>query len=358
MNSDVSKEQMEYFWKKKEFVSFILCILVFLIHISSFAHYSNSGAPIDEVNQKLTFFFKESITRFAVPMYFILSGIAFFRDYENKKYFSKLKSRFFTLCIPYLIWNTLCMLFDIICSYTFISNYLTGRKLFVISVENIFKGIFLHENNIPFWYILFLICFAILTPLLNKLICSKKIGIASLIVLSCIHTLHIGGNHSDAIVYYLLGAWIGKHYMAFSVRRASKKEQLFSCIFLVLYVLGKNAFPTNDYYIKPFVTIVVFVLASYSLWNIVDGFMDKIKMIPLYSRSFAIFAMHTNVSAIICKILYLIFPRNGYFALPNLIITIIITTMSINVFCIVFERLMPSTYALFMGKGIKKKQQK
>ena len=92
---DSNKAQLEYFWKKKEFVSFVLCILVFMIHISSFAPYSSSNDAVAEFNKKAAFFFKESITRFAVPMFFILSAIAFFRDYSNKKYFSKIKSRFF-----------------------------------------------------------------------------------------------------------------------------------------------------------------------------------------------------------------------------------------------------------------------
>ena len=127
----ITKEQMDSFWKKKEFVSFVLSILVFLIHISSFAQYASVDGWIGTLNGKLSFFFQESITRFAVPMYFILSGIAFFRDYDNTKYIKKLKSRFFTLCIPYLIWNTLCMLFEIICSYTFIAQFYSGRKMFV-----------------------------------------------------------------------------------------------------------------------------------------------------------------------------------------------------------------------------------
>ena len=61
------------FWKKKEIVSFILSVLVFFVHISSFAQYSNTGNLISTINEKVSFFFKESITSFAVPMFYILS---------------------------------------------------------------------------------------------------------------------------------------------------------------------------------------------------------------------------------------------------------------------------------------------
>ena len=144
MQDTVSKEQMSYFWKKKEFVYFILSVLVFFIHIAAFAQYPESDGAVAVFNDKVAFFFKESITRFAVPMYFILSGMTFFRDYTNKKYISKLKSRFFTLCIPYLIWNTLTMLFDIVCSYTFIYSFFT---YFIKSANHMFVSKFCFMRN-------------------------------------------------------------------------------------------------------------------------------------------------------------------------------------------------------------------
>ena len=79
------------FWKKKELVSFILSILVFFIHIFSFVRYRDTGSIISAVNERAAFFFKESITRFAVPMFFILSGISFFKGYDNSKYINKIK---------------------------------------------------------------------------------------------------------------------------------------------------------------------------------------------------------------------------------------------------------------------------
>ena len=73
------------FWKKKEFISFLLSILVFFIH-SYFAQDTGDGSLIAVVNHKVSYFLSCSITRFAVPMFFMLSGITFFKDYNNKKY--------------------------------------------------------------------------------------------------------------------------------------------------------------------------------------------------------------------------------------------------------------------------------
>ena len=103
------------FWKKKEFISFLLSILVFFIH-SDFTQDVVSDSLISVVNSKVFYFFSESITRFAVPMFFMMSGITFFKNYDNKKYLTKIKARIFTLVIPYLLWNTVWMLWEIFTS--------------------------------------------------------------------------------------------------------------------------------------------------------------------------------------------------------------------------------------------------
>lgn len=344
---------MDYFWKKKDYVYFVLSILVFLIHISSFAQYSGNEGIISVINSKVSYFFKYSITRFAVPMYFILSGMLFFRDYSNKKYLSKVKSRFFSLCIPYLIWNTLWMTFDIICSYTFISSFFTGRKMFVLTWGNILRGVFLAECNIPFWFISYLIVFVFLSPLFDLLAKNKYVGIATIVSLSIFSIFEIGNLKYDAIVFYLLGAFLGKHYFAYFTRKTSQRTGIFAIIYLAIYIIAKNVFPTSTYLGKPFVKIVVFILAAYSLWCAIDLIIGKISPKPIYARSFAVFVFHTNVSAVICEVLYLLFPKNGYFALPNFVLTLVLTLLVINVFCAVAERYLPQTYGLLMGKWIK-----
>ncbi|MBQ8275051.1 MAG: hypothetical protein IJZ02_00320 [Clostridia bacterium] len=151
-----------------------------------------------------------------------------------------------------------------------------------------------------------------------------------------------------------MGAFIGKHYFAVVTQKSSQTSQSLSAIFLLAYITAKNIWPTSDYFGKPFVKIVILMLAAYSMWSVLDLFMDRISPRPMFARSFAVFAMHVNVSAIIYKIFYLIFPKNGFWALPNFLATVIVSLAAINIFCIVFERLLPKTYALFMGKGIKK----
>jgi surface polysaccharide O-acyltransferase-like enzyme len=301
---------------------------------------------------KLPFFFKESITRFAVPMYFILSGMTFFRDYTNKKYISKLRARFFTLVIPYLIWNTLWLLVDIISSYTFIASFFPSRPL---TVESILTSIFLAKWNLPFWFLSYLIIFVFISPIIDLIARNKYVGIAVAGLLSIATSFEfIIDIKIDAIVFYLVGAILGKHFFDFFTKKSSTSSQIGAVVFLVTYITSKNFFPDNDYFGKPSIKILIFILASYSMWSMIDLFIDKISQRPIYARSFPIFAMHINVSAVLCKLIYLILPKHEYFAIPNLIMTAVLTIVLINIFCIVFERYLPKTYALLMGKGIKK----
>ena len=54
----------------------------------------------------IEFFLCNGFTRIAVPIFFMISGYLFFLTYKLsiEKYFYKVKSRFLSLMIPYLIW--------------------------------------------------------------------------------------------------------------------------------------------------------------------------------------------------------------------------------------------------------------
>ena len=359
----MNEQDLKNFWKKKTVVSYFLSVLVFFIHSSSYGQYPDGGTLISTVNDKLGFFFQESITRFAVPLFFILAGIAFFRDYDNSKYFSKLKSRLHTLVIPYLVWNTLWMLFNILCSYTFISSFFVGREIFELTLPNILEGIFYYGCNLPFWFLLDLILFVIASPLINLVIRNKYVGFGVTFALAVLMIFGIGLPHipfkfQDPIVYYLLGGILGKHYFPYVLKRSSRLTQILSGCFLVIVITLKNLFPDNDYFGKPFVKTLVFILCSFAVWFLFDAFIDKIKNRPWYSRSFFVFAMNVNVSAIFTKLILFILPRKEIFATLNFVLTVVLTLVCINVFCYVIERYIPWLWYILCGKKPKKKSVK
>ena len=352
-------ENETLFWKKKEFISFLLSILVFFIH-SNFADSVVSDSLISVVNHKVSYFFSNSITRFAVPMFFIMSGISFFKGYDNKKYSAKIKSRLFTLVIPYLLWNTIWMLWEIFTSYSFISRFSENNVPYPLTLTSILKGIFLYNCNIPFWFIFDLIVFSFMAPLVYLIIKNKYIGIISVICLSIvslfgIHLPMTGFYYPMSIVFYLMGAIIGYHFFGFACEKSSKPIRIFSLIFLAAYILAKNAVP-HEIHIDNYLTqTIVYTIAAFSLWNIADIFIERIKPRAIYRRSFAIYAMHLPLAIVIIKVFSACTPQNEWLEIPKFIIVVILTLAIINFVCAFLEKFTPKVYAILMGNRMNKK---
>lgn len=349
-----------FFWKKKEFISFLLSILVFFIH-SYFAQEITGNSLISVVNHKVSYFFSRSITQFAVPMFFMMSGITFFKDYDNKKYLAKIKARLFTLVIPYLLWNTIWMLWEIFTSYSFIAKFSTDSAPYPLTLINILKGIFFYGCNIPFWYIFDLIIFAFAAPLLFLIIKSKYVGIGSVICLSIVSLfgIHLPMDvfyYPMAIVFYLTGAIIGYHFFGIASKKSSKPLQIASVIFLASYIFAKNIVPQAIHIDNYLTQTIVYTLAAFSLWNVTDMFIERIKPRGIYRRSFAIYAMHLNVSIVVLKIFSFCTPQNEWLEIPKFIIMVVSTLIIVNLMCAFLEKFAPPIYATLMGNRINKKR--
>ena len=347
------------FWKKKEFISFLLSIFIFFIH-SQFAEGNMGDGLIYAINGKVSYFFSESITRFAVPMFFMLSGISFFKNYSNQKYLTKIKARIFTLVIPYLLWNTIWMLWEIFTSYSFLARFSTGQP-YPLNPISILKGIFFYNCNVPFWFVFNLIIFSFAAPIIFLIIKNIYVGIISVIILTVISLfgMHLPTDlfyYPLAIVFYLIGAIIGYHFFDFASKKSSRPLQIGSLIFLTVYILAKNIAP-QKIHINNFLTqAVVYTLAAFALWNVVDMFIEQLKPRAIYRRSFAIYAMHLPVAIVFLKIFDFCLPQSQWLKIPKFIIMIILTLVVINLVCAFLERFAPKIYAVLMGNRINKNQ--
>ena len=158
------------FWKKKAAAGFLMSVLIFFFHLSTFYNYTDTGNAMSTINNILALTFKEGFTRFVVPLYFIIAGALFFRDYSQEKYIPKLRKRVKTLLIPYLMWNIIWMIFCIVTSYTFLSRFFVGREKFEITPLNVLLSLIHHECNGHFWFVFDLLVFVVCSPVIDFLI--------------------------------------------------------------------------------------------------------------------------------------------------------------------------------------------
>lgn len=368
---------MEYFWKKKTIAAFILSIFVFWIHISSFGQYlvtSGQGAQSGSETfvRYLDVFFSDTFVRMAVPLFFILSGAALFRDYDNKKYKTKLKARVWSLLVPYLIWNTIGMLFSIVTSYTFISQYFSGREKFVITLPNILKAIFFYECNGPFWFICALIVFVLLSPLFELLTKKKITGILVFIVLVIVSRFEIPDFEipylkmpffstlihgttltygTDSLIYYLAGCILGRHFLKQFSEKCPKYVSICSlCVFILCtaawFIRGIGIFE-----LPAELTVLFFVIFALSFWYALDIFaVGDIRIRPFMNDNLFIYAMHVNLSAVIAKLLYMALPKSAIWSIPNFIVTSVLTVSLILLLAAFLRRFANPVYRLLAGK--------
>lgn len=155
-------------------MKFLLILGVVLIHCDIYNEYAFNISQTN-VGILLCHYISSVLCSICVPCFFVISGYLFFQDvdiFNVLVYKKKIKSRFATLFIPYVFWNTLC------CIFLFIkSRYLgmPGLNVFLdngsINWINFVKGYFYIEdaNGFPyafaFWFIRNLILFVIISPI-------------------------------------------------------------------------------------------------------------------------------------------------------------------------------------------------
>lgn len=335
---------------KKIEVSWFLSLLVFVIHISTFNNYENIPFLVD----KFVFFVQRVIPIVAVPLYFIISGAFFYRDYTNDKYLKKLKSRMKSLFIPYIFWNCVWMLFNIFATMYF-SKFFIGREIFEFNSNNIIQGIFHYKYNAPFWFVFALLIFIIAAPLINLLISNKIGGIISILTVMILYHFDIGLPiplffSKTCIIYYLVGAYTGKHFFNLFTRiKKNTRITLASIIGIlmsIVYSFITNGLETSSYQV---VNVIVLIIYSFSLWNIWDLVVLKISPRKFMIHSFYVYALHINISSIITKLLWLVLPKIWPYAWLNFLLTISLTLLVIEVFVIILEKYLPFLYKILSG---------
>lgn len=210
------------------FIRFPLAVMVVLIHATLIYELNKEGQYVNDDNTPLyscvDFLFRQSICSLAVPIFFFISGFLFFWNVDGFYfgiYKRKIKSRFYSLLIPYLFWNLLILLYVYTVQQVFPGMMSAKNKLvsdysftdffccfWNMSYVNNGGGDFPIDG--PLWFIRDLIIMNLLSPLVYCCLARlKKIGAFLLILLWFFDVLNVLGNFSTAILFYSFGAYWG-----------------------------------------------------------------------------------------------------------------------------------------------------
>ena len=223
----------ETFKNKILWYNFILCILVVCIHAQNMHIFID---PVTWINRSSSFLV-EQFACLAVPGFFMCSGYLFYRNLTWKKIPEKLKRRVVSLVIPFFIWNFLYYIL-----------HLTARKIPYLgqlfdtavpfSLPEFINAVFFYKYNPVFWFMLYLILFSFLSPVIYGILKQKWIGlivIFAVLILnfSAMLTPYLPINVNDVFswsIYYLIGSYLGIHWKD---AVTSKNPYIPALIFLV-----------------------------------------------------------------------------------------------------------------------------
>ena len=344
----MSTHKNKFFTNKKIFVQFVLSVFVFFIHFAVFSVF-RGDAPMQRVFNILL-----KPTQVAVPLFFVISGVLFYRNYTLTATLKKWKNRFFSLCIPYLAWNTMWLILALLGYYTPLGALLGGVKA-AFTWENILRGIFLFGYFEPFWFIYQSIILTALCPLIYLLLKNKWVGLIAIVSFYIAYCFGLQFNRllfysTEMVLPYLIGAWIGLHGFTWFTTRKTKAQAIVGVVvFIFCCVFHGIAYLLPEWCATLQLSLVVKVISCCAFWVAFD--LLDFKTYPKFAtESFIMYAGHSLVGATVSKVIFLLLPEGHLFTVLTAILAFPATVIILCVFGRVLEMYFPRIKRILTGK--------
>lgn len=321
------------------FLRFPLIVAVVFIHSNPHMMTFSGNTPVDidqfHVYNIVHLLFNYILTSIAVPLFFFISGFLFFyrSDFSADTYRHKLKKRFKTLIIPYIIWNLIIVTLYFIAQY-FMPSFTSGTSKPVVDYNwldwiNIFwdncKGM---PVSYQLWFLRDLIMLSLLSPLIYLIV--KWCRIWSVVALGALWVFSrwFGptGFSFVGLFFFTSGAWFGINKHDFTAKFSSYRwSSLITCLTLMSIDYWMR-YTNADAYIslpihKAGIIAGCITVISWTARGITAGYL-RISAF-LAGSSFFIFAYHIMPQQFIQKCWVLYFSPMGeetliigYFMIP------------------------------------------
>ena len=357
---------------------FPLAVMVVVIHSSISKDYhlpdytALSGMDICVALQIL---FSHVVCHVSVPVFFMMSGYFFF--YKSEKfdltiYLTKLKSRIYTLLIPYILWNTLYILRNlavVIAKREEIIQYFSQNQWLhmywdcnVWALDRVnWLGTVTPSTGpilVPMWFLRDLMVIVVLTPILYPLL--RRFGKLTLALLAVCYITRIWpilpGFSPTAAFFFSFGAYFSIHreVMVDKLYRIRIPVYLICIPLLILTFLWDGTHTRIGQYIYPFFIIAgvisVICLATALVSNDYLNFSKR-----LSPTTFFIYAGHAAFGLYITYfILKRIIPQsnldeNWFLITLKYLLTPVMATSICLVVYVVLERWSPKLLSLLIG---------
>ena len=324
-------------------INFVLSILVVSLHTNFTGKYDPSACSMNGVYVVIKNLM-DIIGDMAVPCFFIMSGLLFFRNFEYKDYGKKLLSRVFTLVIPYLIWNVVLLIYEIL------KTLLVDGQI-ALDFGDVVLGVLLSGYNGPLWFLRTLFLYTLFAPLLLLLLKVLKKYSILLVIPVILLNIFVSIDYTSVVFWFpcfFLGAYVGYYYFENLNQLTEKNSGNFKIwlgilIFIIVIVLV-NYFVRADfvYYLyRNFSGVAIFLLFLALPFDTKKQFM---------TYSFFTFCTHVILLGPITIVIAKVCSFNGILLSIGFIVAIAINVILTILIGWLFKKLLPKVYAFVMGK--------
>jgi len=331
----------DYLSKKLRFLSFFLVVLVVFIH-----NYFGYIPSKDTFSYMWQTSFSKGICYIANPLFFIISGLLFFRKQEAstiKNYKVMLSKKLRTLAAPYLLTSALIIIIYWTANITEFTSFSEILKIWLV-------------EPIPFqlWFLRYLMLLAIISPILYYLIKQAKyIYIIAILLIWLIFYYKVDWA-LISFTFFSVGAFISIHEI--KIPDFNKNYLLLISTILGWILLSYIAciIYENNFIVKCLIRNIAIICGLISIWFLYDimyKYISKWLNSDVLSYSFFIYLFHLPLIIYVRKALMVTIP-SPYSILSSNIIYILTPIVTI-IICIIagklLKRFIPPVYNIFTG---------
>ncbi len=192
-------------------MSFLLTLLVIWTHSQNAELFLDVPAAQSTAG-RIEIFLAERIGQIAVPGFFMLSSMLFYRTYTRRSLRRKLVRRVHSLLIPYLLWNLIYYTGYLIATHLPVLKDITGKEPVPFDLKTLAEAVFLYKYNPLFWFIFQLMILSLLAPVFWEVIRRPMLFRLSVLALCIVIFFRKDPTplNSDACLYWLVSGRLTK----------------------------------------------------------------------------------------------------------------------------------------------------
>ena len=305
-----------------------LYLIIMVVYIHSTPFRSGIFSNYDFIKDIIS----NNICSIAVPLFFLFSGYLFFWGVEVFSvdvYIKKLKKRFRSLVLPYILWS-LAVIFLLLILQTVLPGFFSASFPLVqeFTIKDWANALWIEPIQYQFWFIRDLIVCIILTPFIYLFI--KYLKVLSVLLFAIMYLfsvkIPISGLSIISLFFFMTGAFFSLKNIDFTRINYLKFFLILYCLLLAVSVVLKPNCIIDG--LAHNICTLIGVVCALSLVERKSSMLDKLPIV-FYDSEFFIYAFHAIPILVTMRVLDKIGLLNNenqvilsFFIVPVVIISI------------------------------------